>query len=349
MTSKSPTSDIITSLARSLEDMAAEEEIQSLIQFSFMKPYLAELLDACRDANLDLIVLKGAALAETIYPRPSLRLFGDLDVLVRASEAKRVRSLLEFLGYVGDARHWGELVDGQNCQVNFFKHPERGVVVVELHTQLVNNPFFFGMVRFEEEAVWARAESARLAGREALVLGPEDQLLHLCLHLACHYLSAPRSLRDIDQLCRARAIDWPLFLTIAGRSGAQVACFASLFSVQHLLGTPVPQSTLDELAPRFGRRMLERNSAERAVDISESRTEALRFPLLMQFLETPAARWHAVRQILLPSPHWLISHYYFDRYSGTEPSTLTWQAHLALIAAHWAALLRRLARMIRMR
>lgn len=343
----SSTSNTLTPFAQHLEQIAAKEELQALIQFSFLKPYLAELSDACKVDNLELIVLKGAALAETIYPRPSLRLFGDIDVLIRASDVIRARTLLETLGYAADEGQWRELIEGYNCQVNFFKHPERGAVVVELHTQLINNPFFYGMVQFEEAAVWARAESACLAGKSALVLGPEDQLLHLCQHLACHYLAAPRSLRDIDQLCRACAIDWPLFLTIAERSSAKAACFASLYVVHHLLGTPLPQSTLDELAPGFGRRLLEQLAITRASDLTESRTEALRFPLLMQLLETPAARRRAILQILFPSSRWLISHYYFDRYSATVPAHLTWQSHLALIAAHWTALFRRLGRLMR--
>ena len=319
--------------------MATQEEIQALVQFSFFRVYLAELLVACSESHIDLLVLKGPALAETVYPRPSLRLFGDLDVLVRASEISPARALLESLGYTPEPRQWEDLVQGRYCQTNFFKHPERGAVVVELHTELINNPFFFGVVRLDA-GVWERAEAACLAGEAARVLGPEDQVLHLCLHLACHYGAAPRSLRDIDQVCRARALDWPLLVDITRRSRASAACFAGLFACADLLGTPVPASALDALAPRFGRGLLERLTIARAADIGQERTEWLRFPLLWLLLETSGARWNALRHVFVPSPRWLSAHYYLDVFGETEPPSLSRRAYFALLRAHWSSLLR---------
>ena len=131
-------------LFQRLAETAVQEEVAAFVQFAFFRPHLAALLRACGDARLDLLVLKGAALAETVYPRPSLRRFGDLDVLVRRADAARARTLLEALGYIVDPMQWDDLVRGRDCQVNFFNHTERGSVAVEMHTELINNDFFFG-------------------------------------------------------------------------------------------------------------------------------------------------------------------------------------------------------------
>lgn len=303
-------------LAQQLTDMAAQEEVAALVQFALFRPHLADLLSACAEARLDLLVLKGAALAETVYPRPSLRRFGDLDVLVRRAEAARARTLLESLGYVVEAMSWDDLMHHRACQANFFKHTERGSVVIEMHTELINNDLFFGQIQVDQEGLWERARAVRLAGAEARTLGPEDQILHLCLHLAGHYLAAPQSLRDIFQVSSVDQMDWPLFVRLARQARAATACFAGLFAAARLLGAPVPPTVLDALAPRAGRRALEQIAAARAEDIAETHTERLRFPLLWRLLGSPRARLSALWHILFPSRRWLITHYYYDLFDA---------------------------------
>src|SRR5262245_21488251 len=50
---------------------------------------LAEILALYRDAGIDALLLKGAALAHMVYPQPALRPMRDIDILVRASDAAR--------------------------------------------------------------------------------------------------------------------------------------------------------------------------------------------------------------------------------------------------------------------
>lgn len=364
-TDRKPAQDADYPFAQHLAEGAAREEVASLVQFTFFRPHLAALLRGGAEARLDILVLKGAALAETVYPRPSLRGFGDLDILVRRADAARARTVLELLGYVLDPLQWEDLVRGRDCQTNFFNHTERGTVVVELHTALINNDLFLGQFRVDDAALWDRARPARLAGEEARALGPEDQILHLCLHLAGHSLAAPRSLRDIAQVCSVRTIDWTLFVRVARSAGAGAVCFAALFAAARLLGTPIPTAVLDALAPRAGRARLERMAEVRAADSitdpAAARTERLRFPLLWHLLGSPQARGRALWRIVFPSRQWLISHHYFDRFDPPEvPRRTRWTpgsprltagnaAHYALTfftlyGVHWASLLRRIVK-----
>lgn len=345
-------------LSQRLAERAAQEEVAALVQFAFFRPHLAALLRACAETRLDLLVLKGAALAETVYPRPSLRRFGDLDVLVRRADAARARALLESLGYIADPLAWEDLGRRRDGQVNFFNHTERGSVIVEMHTELVNNDLFFGQIHVDDAGLWERAQTVRLAGVDAQTLGPEDQLLHLCLHLAGHYLAAPQSLRDIAQIISVRQIDWPLFVRLARQANCATACFAGLFAAARLLGPPIPSAVLDALAPRAARQRLEQIAEARAADVAEAHTERLRLPLLWHLLGSSQARGRALRQIIVPSRRWLVTHYYFERAEQPEiPRRTRWHpnhpgltprnaAHYALTfaslyAAHWASLLRR--------
>ena len=335
------------SFAHQLYQEAEDGEVAALVQFAFFRPHLAELLTACAEASLDVLVLKGAALAETVYPRPSLRRFGDLDVLIHAADASRARTLLEAQGYTADPFTWDDFAEGRVCQANFFKHTPRGSVVVELHTALLNNALL-GHVRAAQDGVWARARAVRLTGEAARVLGPEDQLLHLCLHLAGHYFHAPQSLRDIAYVCAAQKIDWPLLVRLAREAQAAPACFAGLLAAARLLDTPTPPSVLDALAPRRGRRALETLALARAADLAGDRTDRLRGPLLWHLLGSPAARLAALRHILFPTRPWLVRHYYHDLFDAVpdhlRPAPPSRQAGAALRRAHAAFLLRRVLR-----
>jgi len=65
------------------------------------------------------------------------------------------------------------------------------------------------------EGVWKRARKARVAGVDALVLCPEDSLLHLCLHLFQHrrggWLTSSCDIAELANHHRDR-LDWQAFL-----------------------------------------------------------------------------------------------------------------------------------------
>ncbi len=287
--------------------MNAAEEVRGLVQFAFLRRPLAQLLHACEGASLDLIVLKGAALAETVYPRPSLRPFGDIDVLVRASDACRAYCVLSELGYVTDADGWADLVSGRSCETNFFRDTAQGPVVVELHTDLLNNALLRPGVSLGHAGLWERSRPARLAGENARVLGPEDQVLHLCLHLAGHYFYAPNSVRDLVQVCAVQRVDWPLFVSLCRAARAEAIAWSGLLAAGHH-GADVPPFVFKALAPRF-ERLLEKLALAR---IQGGGEEAARFLLLWLLLGSAWARFHAVCRLLFPCRAWLRAHYLFD-------------------------------------
>ena len=60
---------------------------------------LTQILALCGEEGIDLLVLKGMALAHLVYPRPGLRPMSDIDLLVSASAAERGQALLAELGF----------------------------------------------------------------------------------------------------------------------------------------------------------------------------------------------------------------------------------------------------------
>jgi hypothetical protein len=150
---------------------------------------LQRVLRALQDRGIAVIVLKGAALAETVYPGGAVRPRRDTDLLVRGEDLTRVADTLGALGYhfTGGSRpqawwraehyHWT------------FRQPNPPPFDVPLevhwHLERPSRPFAIDL-----KGLWQRAVSATIAGVETRILAPEDGLLHLCLH-ACHHVGAP--------------------------------------------------------------------------------------------------------------------------------------------------------------
>src|SRR5438874_777082 len=138
---------------------------------------LLELAPAFESSNIDFIVLKGPAVAHTVYPDPSWRYFGDLDLLVRGQDWSRASGLLGELGFersVPDPRPgFVERFGGASAH----RHPSG--VEVDLHRTLVLGPFGLWM---ETDRLFDSSMGFRVADRTFRRLDDPSLLLHACIH-----------------------------------------------------------------------------------------------------------------------------------------------------------------------
>jgi hypothetical protein len=72
---------------------------QTLAQNTLVYQELERILEALDEAGIPVIVLKGAALATTVYEDIGLRPMGDLDLLVRPEHLKAATSVITSFGY----------------------------------------------------------------------------------------------------------------------------------------------------------------------------------------------------------------------------------------------------------
>ena len=117
------------------------------------------------------ISLKGPWLAQRLYGNAALRLYSDLDLLVRRADFVRSGKLLSGLGFSAAER-----------RDDYARTWSRGSIVLELHDD-VENPLAFD---FGIEGAWNRAQLAEFDGVPARLLAPFDELRFLCLHGARH-------------------------------------------------------------------------------------------------------------------------------------------------------------------
>jgi hypothetical protein len=197
---------------------------------------MIRVVDALEASDIEVVVLKGTALAHTIYPDPSWRPFGDLDLLVRTRDWRRACAVLAELGF---RRHLPEPRRG--FDERFGKaatHVGEDGIEVDLHRTLVLGPFGLWM---EPEKLFGSTERFSLAGRSFRRLGDTQLLLHACMHASLGFRPPlPIPVRDVAEVALRGPVDW--------ESLARIAIAWRLRAVvQHALG--VASDTLDVTWP----------------------------------------------------------------------------------------------------
>jgi len=207
---------------------------------------LKMVLEALSAGRTPVIVLKGAALAETVYPERALRPMADIDLLIREEDLEKAECQLRDIGYevAHDPQTKTELRTRHHHWVFRSARPVAGGIPIELHWSLDPRGQPAG---WDVRALFERATAASLAGADALILEPEDLILHLCRHLCRHRFNG-----GVIALCDIAAaishydggVDWSRVQARAAEFGASEYAFVPLHLAADLMGAGVPASAL---------------------------------------------------------------------------------------------------------
>lgn len=208
---------------------------------SLLYSELTRVLNVLSDQSIEVIVLKGAALAEAVYSHRALRPMSDIDLLVKRERLAEVETTLLDIGYALDA--------GMKEHHYHFAFTKSAAPAVEIHwhVQGPTDPF-----RVDIDGCWRRAESITLPGVEALVLSPEDLVLHLCQHMHKHnLLGGIRPLCDIAETikCYGDGIVWTKIASFSSEWGMNAGSYLVLSLARELLDAPVPEDFLSDIKP----------------------------------------------------------------------------------------------------
>jgi hypothetical protein len=213
------------------------------------------LLPAFAAAQIPVLLLKGAALAHTLYPAPGLRPMVDLDLLTRRASVDAAAEQLLQLGYTERVKPW----DGaESSHHRLFIGPQPQPVVVELHWSIVGAPSDWFAPPMEW--FWERCETLQISDgnghlREGLSLDPTAMLLHLAAHIALQHGIARAKLLwfyDLHLLLdrQGERIDWDLVWAQARTWEWDTALYTALTATRARFGTPLPDL---EVPRRSGR------------------------------------------------------------------------------------------------
>jgi len=161
---------------------------------------LSELLRTLETRDIQPVLIKGAALAATVYPEPWARHVHAIDLLIDAADWRTLRELLPKLRFTAGSngpdaehhqtyRHWTGLALG-------------------VHSRAFYLPYF----ELPRAAVERRTTKLDLQGVAVRTLSPEDSLVHLCGH-AMYARSRPNQRWVCDAVLLIRKysrLDWSL-------------------------------------------------------------------------------------------------------------------------------------------
>lgn len=150
-----------------------------------MEKQLSVLLNAFQHAGIDILILKGPALARSVYPDPATRPSSDLDILIKPSQVKRAGALLLELGYKRKTKRFTPfLKDIYNDDL--FSPPEkaRHFRGIELHWDLY---ICHGETReVGVEDLFQRAVELKTPSLTMSILHPIDALIYAAINIRNH-------------------------------------------------------------------------------------------------------------------------------------------------------------------
>lgn len=298
---------------------------------------LSRLFD---QADIPVVVLKGACFALTIYPDIGLRPMGDLDLLVpkeKLAEAVKIAMSLGYADTLPEASPGlNDLLSHHACLQKMGEHS----IALEIHHSLVADKSFVYSVPVDW--FWTQTEllntSPQTKFSSLQMLTPAAQVLFAATHAMLQHGGKNAPLRwfyDLDLLLRFYAdhIDWSLLLSQAREFEWRSALDAALFQTCTYFDTPIPvyvRASLSEQSDRH-QGLVELMKIRPATHILEERQKLLslnwigRFRLIFALiLPTPAyMRW---RYQLKSS--WMLPAYYLIRWAGILKDAFYTLSHL---------------------
>ena len=231
----------------------------------------AEIADSFAASDVPAIAIKGPTLAIAAYGDVALRVFGDLDFMVRLADLPRATEVLQRIGH-SSPTYFAEAVESgffADVSLDFSREDS----VVDLHWKL--SPSYFPFAP-ESEQVWNRTAEIDLLGGRVRVLGAADSILFQACHGSKHGWRTLAQICDFARLlATARPVNWTSLLDDARRTrslrmlllGADLAHSLELCEVPaELLDAIRRDSHVASLSRRVIRGIFDLN---RAVDIEE--------------------------------------------------------------------------------
>ena len=207
---------------------------------------LMTALAALTAAGIQPIVIKGMALAYSLYAVPAARRCRDTDLLVRRNDLTAVRDTLARLGYAPAHQCEGELLF---YQVALKKTDSFGLVhTLDVHWKISTQSLFAGLLTLDEIAAVATPLPA--LGNHAKGPGPLHALLLACVHPIMHHRQAQSLVwvYDVHLLAsRLSGSQFDRFAALALEKQVAAVCAHQLKLTARLMGTQIPDGLLQRL------------------------------------------------------------------------------------------------------
>lgn len=225
------------------------------LKLRLLETRMRESVEALGDAGIDVMLLKGAALAVTVYPSFADRPMADLDFLIDATRAAEAHRLMQAAGWVVESTGYSAHAWDEHHHLPPLSDGRGSGLRLEIHTAPLAPGHGFRM----DHASFL-ASAATVAVGRAQVRVPERHLhaLHAAIHFAwshCLESGALNAFRDLAVLT-AHDFSWTRLAALARDTRSETSLYWTLRLARRLAGLGVPADVLAQLAPPLGERTL---------------------------------------------------------------------------------------------
>jgi hypothetical protein len=204
---------------------------------------LGRVLKAFNEAGIEVIVLKGAALAQTVYPDIALRPMGDIDLLVKEESLKEAEKKLTNLGYKFTLYH--HLKDF--CKEYQLQNGNSGEKI-ELHWGFTSCRLHIGD-GINIRNFWEDTTSKKIANINLMQPGLGNLILYLSWHCTKHRFIRLLWLCDIGQIIKfyGDSINWHPLMEKAKNWKSMKPLYYTLYLCKEVLDIQIPKNIYDQL------------------------------------------------------------------------------------------------------
>ncbi len=238
--------------AKAVEAVKEEARLQSFWELSHRK-VTVQLVEALHDAGISALILKGTALAYSLYPKPEFRRRGDSDLLIEGADRDKTRAVFKACGF----SQWSDVRPLQECWQSSaqmgFEH------TFDLHWRISASSAISGLL--EANLPRRKAIPLPMLSPNARGIGAIDNLILICINRAQHgkfgYQIGETRLFENDRLIWALDIemmaaqfdasDWEDLVESASASGSSDIVLSGLQMAQRCLKTAIPEHVLATL------------------------------------------------------------------------------------------------------
>ena len=187
-----------------------QDFLVSVVRSLQMERQLGEILEAFREQGFRALVLRGPALAFSLYPDPAMRPSGDLDLLVMPEQVVQARGVLESLGYRCLAKRFETARDFFREECFIHQNNQGNKFPVDLHwVHWELHPFFKGSEEVDIHDLFQRGWKVETPTFAFETLHPVDYLIHSAIHLVMIHKNEMRLSWIYDTALLARHLQVP--------------------------------------------------------------------------------------------------------------------------------------------
>lgn len=168
---------------QTLDQRLAEARLQESVRYAIRERHFLCALAALEAAGVRPIVLKGFALAHTLYETPIQRPSLDLDVIIDVHDVPVVHQVMRELGWTLPYGVRGQYTSHQFTWATGDEGPTRALI--DFHWRITNRPQLSRTLTHNE--LRSRAQTQTLHGTTIHTIAHVDALLHAVIHLVAHH------------------------------------------------------------------------------------------------------------------------------------------------------------------